>query len=89
MYLYSKGVSIVCNINQKQHAMFMLGRCILFNPYDNPTPTKPFFAWLGGDVKTSKNCVIWALLTLASNWQRLNSMMVVTQMGIVAINVEG
>jgi hypothetical protein len=28
-------------------------------------------------------------LTLASSWQQLNSMMVVTQMGIVAINVEG
>ncbi len=69
--------------------MFMLVRCILLNSYDNPTPTKPFFAWLAEDVGTNKGCVIQILLTLASSWQQLNSMMVVTQMGIVAINVEG
>ncbi len=68
MYLSLKGVSIACNINQKQHAMFMLVKCILLNSYDNPTPTKPFFAWLGGDLGTSKSCVIWVLLTLDFSW---------------------
>jgi hypothetical protein len=39
----------------------------LLNSYDNPTPTKHFFAWLGGDVGTSKSCVIQSLSTLASS----------------------
>jgi hypothetical protein len=47
--------------------MFMLVRRILLNSYDNPTPTKPFFAWLSGDARIGKNHVIRALLTLASS----------------------
>jgi hypothetical protein len=67
MYPFLKDASIAYNLNQKQHAMFMLARCILLNSYDNPTPIKPFFAWLGGDVGNSKSHVIRALLTLASS----------------------
>ncbi len=44
MCLSLKNVSITCNFNQKQHAMFMLTSYMLFNSYDNLIPTKPFFA---------------------------------------------
>ncbi len=67
MYLSLKDVSITCNFNQKQHAMFMLTRCMLFNSYNNLILTKSFFAWLGGDVGTYKSHVIKALLTLTSS----------------------
>jgi hypothetical protein len=72
MYLFLKDVSITCNFNKKQHAMFMLARWMLFNSYDNLIFTKPFFAWLGGDVGTCENCVIKVLLTLAFSWQQPN-----------------
>jgi hypothetical protein len=42
MYLSLKDVSIACNLNQKQHSMFMLVGHMLLNSYDNLTPTKPF-----------------------------------------------
>jgi hypothetical protein len=67
----------------------MMVRRILLNSYDNPTPTKPFFAWLGGDARIGKSHVIWALLALASSWQQSNFVMVVAQMGIVVVNAEG
>jgi hypothetical protein len=68
MYPSLKDVSIACNLNQKQHTMFMLVGRVLRNSYDNLTPTEPFFAWLGGDPGTSMNCVIQVLLTLTSIW---------------------
>jgi hypothetical protein len=86
MYLSLKDVSIAFNLNQKQHSMFMLARHILLNSYDNPILIKPFWALLGGDVGIGKNRVISALLTLASNWQQPNFVMIVAQMGLVAIN---
>jgi hypothetical protein len=89
MYPSLKDVSIACNLNQKQHAMFKLARHILLNSYDNPIPTEPFFAWLGGDVGIGKSCVIWVLLTLAFSWRQPNFVMVVAQMGIVVISVGG
>jgi hypothetical protein len=60
----------------------------LFNSYDNSTLTKPFFARLVGDEGISKSHVTWGLLTLTSSWQQPNLVMVVAQMGIVAVNVE-
>jgi hypothetical protein len=36
LYPSLKNVSIACNLNQKQNAMFMLVGRILFNSYDNP-----------------------------------------------------
>ncbi len=72
MYLSLKDVSITCNFNKKQHAMFMLARHMLFNSYDNLKPIKPFFTSLGGDVGTCKSRVIKALLTLVSSWQQPN-----------------
>ncbi len=52
MYPSLKDVLNACNINQRQHAMFMLTRYMFLNSYDNLIPTKPFFAWLGGIVGT-------------------------------------
>jgi hypothetical protein len=40
MYPSLKDVLIICNLKQKQHAMFMLTRRMLFNSYDNFIPTK-------------------------------------------------
>jgi len=41
MYLFFKDISNAYNLNQKQHAMFMLvGRHMLLNSYDNLTPKK-------------------------------------------------
>jgi hypothetical protein len=42
MYPSLKAILIACNLNQKQHAMFMLVGHMLLNSYDNLTPTKPF-----------------------------------------------
>jgi hypothetical protein len=67
MYPFLKDILIVCNLKQKQHAMFMLTRCMLLNSYDNLIPIETFFTWLGGDAGTSKSHVIKALLTLASS----------------------
>ncbi len=67
----------------------MLVRHILFNSYDNPTPMKPFFAWLGGNARIGRSHVIRALLTLTFSWQQLNFVMVVAQMGIDVVNVKG
>jgi hypothetical protein len=69
---FLKDVLIVCNLNQKQHAMFMSARRMLLNLYDNLIPTNLFFTWLGGNVRTSKSHVIKALLTLAFSWQQPN-----------------
>jgi hypothetical protein len=43
MYPSLKNVSNAYNLNQKQHAMFKLVGHMLFNSYDNLTPTNPFF----------------------------------------------
>ncbi len=43
MYLSLKDISITCNFNKKQHAMFMLAKHMLFNSYDNLIPTKKNF----------------------------------------------
>jgi len=40
---FLKDVLIVCNLNQKQHAMFMSARRMLLNLYDNLIPTNLFF----------------------------------------------
>jgi hypothetical protein len=39
MYPSLKDISIACNLNQKQHAMFMLVGHMLLNSYDNLTPS--------------------------------------------------
>jgi hypothetical protein len=88
MYPSLKDGSIACNLNQKQHVMFMLAGAycsthMIFYTY------KTFFARLVGDEGTSKSHVTCALLTLTSSWQQPNLLMVVAQMGIVAVNVEG
>ncbi len=58
MYIFFTDVSIDCNLDQKQHAMYMLMEHMLLNSYDNSTPIEPFFTWLSGDARTGKSCVI-------------------------------
>jgi hypothetical protein len=43
MYPILKDISIACNFNQKQHAIFMLAGRVLLNSYDSLTPIEPFF----------------------------------------------
>jgi len=43
MYLFLKDISNAYNLNQKQHAMFMLVGHMLLNSYDNLTPTNIYF----------------------------------------------
>jgi hypothetical protein len=86
-------VSIACPLNQKQHSMFILAGRTLLKSYNcnssMDVDVEPLYAWLGGNGRTRKNRVIHALLTLASSWQQSSAVMVVTQMRIVTINVEG
>ncbi len=58
MYLFWTNVSIACNLNKKQHAMFMLAGHMFLNSYDNHTPIEPFFTWLSGYARTSKSYVV-------------------------------
>jgi len=58
MYLFLKDISNAYNLNQKQHAMFMLVGHMLLNSYDNLTPTNYFFPSFGRIVRTCKSCVI-------------------------------
>jgi hypothetical protein len=85
-------VSIACHLNQKQHTMFILAGCTLVKSYECNSSmnadVEPLYVCLGGNARIGKSCVIHALLTLAFSWQWLSAIMVVTYMGIAALNAK-